>query len=120
MRPIRNFKRPRTIASLLRGSVLAKARTSSIVTTAVRAYGRWSSSRGVVAAGPRVDLDLVDRRCESRDVDERHARRVAGELLGQHRTPALLIHLADEVEGQLDEVADRQPRRVQVSLDVLQ
>src|SRR5881275_2529580 len=32
IRPIRNFTRPRTNASLLRGSVLANARTSSIVT----------------------------------------------------------------------------------------
>src|SRR5262245_24336724 len=33
MRPIRNFTRPRTMASALRGSVLANARTSSILTT---------------------------------------------------------------------------------------
>src|SRR5512132_534136 len=39
MRPIRNFTRPRTSASLLRGSVIANARTSSIVTTARRRSG---------------------------------------------------------------------------------
>jgi hypothetical protein len=39
MRPIRNFTRPRTSASLLRGSVIANARTSSIVTTAPRRSG---------------------------------------------------------------------------------
>src|SRR5687767_1614222 len=33
IRPIRNFTRPRTKASLLRGSALATARTSSTVTT---------------------------------------------------------------------------------------
>src|SRR5436190_8710381 len=39
MRPIRNLTRPRTSASLLRGSVSANARTSSIVTTAPRRSG---------------------------------------------------------------------------------
>jgi hypothetical protein len=35
MRPIRNFTRPRTSASVLGGSVIANARTSAIVTTVV-------------------------------------------------------------------------------------
>ena len=89
MRPIRNFTRPRTSASLLRGRVIANVRTSSIVTTDRRRSGYepavlagrwrclgltpvWSPHRVISVGGPYQKtaapwmFDLYCGRCGAR------------------------------------------------------
>src|SRR5438132_14379132 len=76
IRPTRNFTRPRTNASLLRGSVAANARTSSTVTGTAPGYephdrprdGRPSRSHGLerVSRGPVAVAEQVEHALPTR------------------------------------------------------
>jgi hypothetical protein len=114
MRPIRNFTRPRTCASLLRGSVIANARTSAIVTTARlrSAYeaapgphrGQQTSSRpGAPApAGAQVaaETDQI-RRSRIRTSVSRYVRLASSRWTSCRTDPSLTMSLAHY--GGLDE-----------------
>src|SRR5919198_5089835 len=63
IRPTRNFTRPRTNASLLRGSVAANSRTSSTVTGTYPGYERRNSHGKSPSGAPGGPRDL---RCDSR------------------------------------------------------
>src|SRR6266516_492668 len=76
IRPTRNFTRPRTSASLLRGSVAANARTSSTVTATTPGYepprrprdGRPSRTHGLerVSRGPVAVAEQVEHALPTR------------------------------------------------------
>ena len=76
MRPTRNFTRPRTRASELRGNLEAIALTSSTVTTQVSAHC------GTVDTVPETDCTyaLVERRVASLEAAERSQQNVDDDI----------------------------------------